>query len=472
MANGLNINNNFYNDYALPVLMGAKTAQNLYRKTSISALAKDLILQYPVLISGDIDFDTAITISKALELQYASLQVLVLSADTAFGVDPMKNAGVRDMLSRYHSNSDTPDMINYAGNLFYNVSTGLQTITEDVSPDATFKITKATESSRGCDKAVVDSLWEKTENQIERSVLNDLYSPGKALVKTVESVADAAEARVEKAMEDKNEFFEDFIENTFVGKKNADGTFDRYGSKYGPKPYDPNVRDAKSGKPLPGPGVSKLVVDFPKEYSKLEPTMIEMEFFVANGDHSRTQKAIIGVSAMPRMVPSAAMRTNVIKSFQHTHNGLKFIQYTRGERKVVKDFIFNVTNIKEDALAKSKYDKWFAALRKRKMNSKIFKGGNANINPLATLVLTKNDVAMIKQASGFDISDERTAIKLMDSLYLLCLVIVDTDTETVSTLLDGQNYFLETTIKSLKKGNKDGNVDIANIRETLKLLGR
>ena len=106
------------------------------------------------------------------------------------------------------------------------------------------------------------------------------------------------------------------------------------------------------------------------------------------------------------------------------------------------------------------------------MNSKIFKGGNANINPLATLVLTKNDVAMIKQASGFDISDERTAIKLMDSLYLLCLVIVDTDTETVSTLLDGQNYFLETTIKSLKKGNKDGNVDIANIRETLKLLGR
>ena len=44
MANGLNINNNFYNDYALPVLMGAKTAQNLYRKTSISALAKDLIL--------------------------------------------------------------------------------------------------------------------------------------------------------------------------------------------------------------------------------------------------------------------------------------------------------------------------------------------------------------------------------------------------------------------------------------------
>ena len=123
-------------------------------------------------------------------------------------------------------------------------------------------------------------------------------------------------------------------------------------------------------------------------------------------------------------------------------------------------------------MAKSRYDKWFAALRKRKRNAKAFRGSRNTINPLTSIILTKNDVALIKQTSGFDLLDEENATKLMDSLYLLCFMVVDTDTGLVSSLLDGQRYFTETTINSLKKSNKDKSNDLTNVREMLKLLGR
>jgi hypothetical protein len=221
-----------------------------------------------------------------------------------------------------------------------------------------------------------------------------------------------------------------------------------------------------------GASVSKDWKDVTKEFTKLEPTMIELEFFVRNGDNSGIRRAVIGISAMPRSIPSDVMRANIIKAMQHDNTGFKFIAWTRGEQKVVKDFIFNVSHIKEDAMAKSKYDKWFAALRKRKRNSKAFKGSRMAINPLTSLVITKNDAALIRQTSGFDLTNETTAIKLMDSLYLLCFMIVDTDTGLVSTLLDGQQYFTETTIQHLEKASKSKDNDLTNLREMLKLLGR
>ena len=203
-----------FNDDIRPILMGAKNAQGLYRKNSVSALAKDLILQYPVLISADIDYDTAVIISKALELQFASLQVLVLSADTAFGVDPMKNAGVRDLLSKYHSNSDTPNLINYAGNLIYNAGHVLGTLVEsaDITEETNVRLKKVTEQEQTHSDEFLNSLWVRANEEIESSTLNELYSPANAILQIVTEAANAAEYSVAKATEDLDDL-EDYIES-------------------------------------------------------------------------------------------------------------------------------------------------------------------------------------------------------------------------------------------------------------------
>jgi hypothetical protein len=550
--------------------MGAKTAQSYYRKNSVSALARDLILEYPVLISADIPYDQAIILSKALELQYASLQIMVLSADTAFGVDPMSNAGVRDLISKYHSNNDTPNMVNYAGNMIYTVGSTLSLLAESVDENAEIKLKNVNVIEKAHSQEFLESLWDTPLAAVETSTLNDLYNPSNALIGTVSAVADnleyAAEAKriTFKSRKQKDTTFDDPTDDDATklakmmyasgafnnsnnknnkGKNQSDG-WDALTAPQGKSSFkidpktgdvslipsknnaktwtssksvsnnnnnsnasdsdttvgdrnydapDPNVvekmaaltspagsfdpRKLGDGKRYIGdkqltPNGARMLKDFSRDYSKLEPTMLELEFFVVNGDNSGMRKAVIGVSTMPRAIPADVMRANLIKALQHDNTGFKFIAWTRGEQKIVRDFMFNVTNIKEDAMAKNRYDKWFAALRKRKRNAKAFKGSRMAINPLTSVIITKNDAALIKQTSGYDLMDEAVATKLMDSLYLLCFMVVDTDTGMVSTLLDGQRYYTETTVKHLEKSNKDKGNDLTNVREMLKLLGR
>ncbi len=443
-----------FNEGIKPILMGAKTAQSYYRKTSVSALAKDLVLQYPVLISADIPYENEIIIAKALELQYAAFQIMVLSADTAFGVDPSQTAGVRDLLSRYHSNSDTPNMVDYAGNMIYKAGSIVSAIGSLESAEISLK--SATPIERGHDDEFLESLWETPLDAVESTTLNEMYNPVNALINTISELSNNLEMTTATESDDALSTIANIPATTFNARKLGD-TSDK--GRY--------ANDLKTA-----PKAANTLKDLSKDFTKLEPTMIELEFFVRNGDDSQMRRAVIGVAAAPRSIPSDIMRANIIKALQHDNTGFKFVSWTRGEQKVVKDFIFNVSNIKEDAMAKSKYDKWFAALRKRKRNSKAFKGGKTTINPLTSIVLTKNDVALIKQTSGFDLLDEHVAAKLMDSLYLLCLMVVDTDTDLVSTLLDGNQYYTETTIEHLKKANKSKDNDLTNVREMLKLLGR
>ena len=84
---------NYMDDYSdsllsagKPFLQGARLISNMTSKRSITALSKDLIMQFPVLMSAGIDQDSAVTIAKALERMYASMYLTVWTADSAFGV--------------------------------------------------------------------------------------------------------------------------------------------------------------------------------------------------------------------------------------------------------------------------------------------------------------------------------------------------------------------------------------------------
>lgn len=511
-----NVNLNNFKEKADPILLGARTAQSVYRKNSISALAKDLIMQYPVIMSADISTENALVVTKGLERQFACLQMLVFSADTAFGVDPGKNAGVRDLISKYHSNSDTPDMINYAGNVISNLGTISKHLDglESASDDSCIKIKSAKTVDMAVDKDVLDTMWSRPNDGLTMESVNSLYEPHNAVIDTIGTIADAVESKASAATEDFTSFAKAVND---IGKdlnKQNPTTFDYNKTKRTTRETQQKVvyKDENgkvlagfdnNGKPIynnirrktpqtidvKGKEITTDIyqrqgkindtarmLKIEKEYTALEPTILEVEFYIAQGENSRIQKALIGVSAMPRVIPSDVLRANVIKAVQQSHKGFNFIQYTRGERKLVKDFIFNISNIKDNALAKSKYDKWFAALKKRKNNAKAFNTGNYGqsgvINPLATIVLSSNDVTAIKTTANIDLSNPSQAIKLMDSLYLLCLVIVDENAGTISTLLDGQKDFMDTTMAAMSKSNKDKSLNYANPKELLGLLGR
>ena len=162
---------NYMDDYSdsllsagKPFLQGARLISNMTSKRSITALSKDLIMQFPVLMSAGIDQDSAVTIAKALERMYASMYLTVWTADSAFGVDASLN-GVRDFVKRYHNNDDIPDMITYGGNILTLTDQlmGLESakiICEDVNMPAT----------------EVARLWDNTSDQLNLKSINDLYN--------------------------------------------------------------------------------------------------------------------------------------------------------------------------------------------------------------------------------------------------------------------------------------------------------
>ena len=62
--------------------------------------------------------------------------------------------------------------------------------------------------------------------------------------------------------------------------------------------------------------------------------------------------------------------------------------------------------------------------------------------PNATLVITSEEVGIIRDKSGFDLNDEKIALKLINEMFLMTLIIVDDSSETIKVLYSdaGQSY--------------------------------
>lgn len=535
MANGIdsinsvnfNIGSGSLAEGTKPALTAIRTVQGLTKKNSLSAMVKDLIMQYPMYIDGDIDTDTMAVIAKANEKQFAALQLALWSADTAFGIDPTSNGGVRDFIKKYHNNSDTPDLVSYTGNLVRNIS-NFRGAKESVdSSHVEVELTSIRELNDHLTKEALESLWETVEDRITIESVNDLYLPAKVIVKKMDEIASAMEASNKKnkfKKSDKGKNFKSYMSKNVRYDKDNDRYYDGKRNMYftadsntddkttsasnSPDPkmndantkqtdtkksedffddFHKNMKNVESKNSTPKPFLGKTqdkmesygkslnnakFVNADKKLTALEPTLLEVEFFVRNpGGGSMIKKAIIGVKVMPRIIPSGPMAANVIYAIQGSHKAFQFVKWTRGETKFIRDIIFNISQIKNDAITKDRFQKYFGAMRKRKNNFRTFKFGDSTVNPFTTIVLSMNTVERIKQTAGYDLTDPNVAKKFMNTLFLLGFQIVDTNTGVVSTMLDDWNYFTDSTIDSLRDDNKrDADKDM--MRELLRLTGR
>ena len=534
-----NIGNGSLAQATKPALKSIRSIQGLTKKNSISAMVKDLIMQYPLYIDGDIDSETMAIIAKADEKQYASLQLALWSADTAFGVDPTSDGGVRDFVKKYHSNSDTPDLVSYTGSLVKNISNFRGEYSANESTGVEVELTSVKQINDHLSKEAAEAMWETIEDRITIESVNDFYLPAKAIVKKMNELSSAMEASNRKTFKiNKNKIDSGKNNNSYMNKyvtydKDKDQYYDSKRKVYFSAQSDTNTTDntsttkdtEKNAKPVDvgsnvetkadtkskksdgdffddfqknvdkvngtsGKGSNyfgktqahmkenygtslnnaKMVTD--KKLTALEPTLLEVEFFVRNpGGGGFVKKAIIGVKVMPRIIPSNPMAANIINALQGSHKAFQFVKWTRGETKLVRDMIFNISQIKQDAITKDRFQKYFGAMRKRKNSFKTFKFGDYTVNPFTTIVLSMGTVERIKQTAGYDLTDPAIAKKLISNLFLLGVQIVDTNTGIVSTILDDWNYYTDSTIDSLRDDAKR-EADKNMMRELLRLTGR
>jgi hypothetical protein len=122
---------------------------------------------------------------------------------------------------------------------------------------------------------------------------------------------------------------------------------------------------------------------------------------------------------------------------------MRLIQWTTGEIKFMKDFVLDLDNTKFQATTDKKSVKWWRHLEARRNASKI-RGfmGQTGFVPNATIVLSKDDVSIIKARSGIDLlNNTRHAAKLCDKFFLMHICIVDETDDTISLFnMDSKNW--------------------------------
>lgn len=461
-------------DKARAVLSSYRVIKGFSGKTSISALSKDLIMQFPVLISSDIQTDDIITIAKALEQMYATMFIAVWTADAAFGVNDKNMHGVRDFVRRYHNNSDIPNVITYGGDLldltdkFFAGEAALQSVR--ISPES------------GMAPEEVAQLWVTTESQLSLESINDLYLPEKASREKINRIASAMEGPFTSMGTGDSYDFYDIAQH--VSRQSVDPEAGDW--RKSPRGVTSETRVAKS--------VNRAGVVKNDKLTALEPTLIDVNFLMygpgagqaihntKKGKNGKSidkttpvtlceRHAVVGVKTMLRLIPPQLMVPNVISSLQDQSMAFKFVKWTKGEYKLARDLIFNVSQIKSDASPSNVAEAWFAALRKRKRAAQTFRFSETGINPFATLVVTSDEVDAIKETSGYDLMKPDIFKSLMSNLFLLGFMVVNTNSGLVYSVFDGYNDFSTVTLKSLKPSKKEAD-STQMLREMRQLMGR
>ena len=384
---------------------------------NIAFAAKGLTAVFPVIVTEATPIDQAVMISKAVERKaVAMLQML-------FAANQITNArNAYDYLNKFHNNIDDSldwstanidDVINASNDLDdilensnikniveINIKRGIEAIQEDIKMN--------------CNYYLSENINPKSvNNYIVRNVLND--------IQVIEEVSfpEGQRQRV---------------------PSNLKASYDALNKSV----LKSDIEKANEAVP------SLMIINFrvKSKYSNPDPTI---------------NTAVIGVKAMIHYVSSEDMINKVMLKNSDKNGLFNFIRATTREISFFKDFLFAVDRAKVDALSKtgkgSSSNIWKLlelraneAKRKKSLLSK-----NASCSAIATIVVTKAEVELIKKYHRIDISKAGTLKSIMRGYSIMCAAIIDDAVEKVDFLWDDGSQGFETySFSSLEREESSG----------------
>ena len=478
-----------------------KVIKKTKNNRSVTRLAKESIMQFPLVFSDNLPIEKAHIIVKGLESMLAAQVAIHLS--THNDIDLEEYDGIGGYLQKFTNTNAIPDTLNYSQNALSVI--GVESVTMVSEPPV-----GVFEPS-----AVLECLLD-AEDVVNKKSINDLYQPYKETVRVLESaIVKHHEQRValEASFEDRLDKYvqnamksSDFNNkaniNAAVSQKNqylaglrsdmvpdikynrqtysydtvkkmvttgfdVDGTTKLADSEikllkrklqYADDEYEKALKGAKykeaATKVVSVPGSGTAKVSYPKE-AFLEPTMVECEFLLHGNKEGRVlQKASFGVKVMPRVIPTGSMINNLATTLTSSNSVFQFIKWRTGEQKFAKDLVLGLNSAKADAKAMKSADKVFASLRSLRRRSKIGNFTGKAIPVTTTFIITSLEAEMIRQQTGYDLYDEQNASIILDKLHCLGFGIYNTETERLDILFDAYSDYMSMTLASMNKALK------------------
>ena len=391
-----------------------KVVAKFVSNTSITKLAKDSIFQFPVIISSSIDNDQIFVMAKALERNYASMLLSVISMSSY--IDLTKYGKVNYLvkyLKKFHSNSDIGSEILPVGESITIESANI------IDDDKIFAVDMP---------SLCDSVYEACD----MTSINDIYRPFK---RTTRILQDAMEARTIT------------VGNTKL--ENADEI-----AKLNEEKYIDNGKVLRRGAEK-----GRNEITNSSYMTDMTPTMINVSFVAdatGKGD-TWTQNVTIGVKSMVRMAKSGVVINNMVDAFKDRAL-FTWIKWTNGEINAA-ELLFGVSKALQDGYAAGKKDNWMKRLKGRKHMQGINKLIGRQLLPNASVIITESEAFAIQQDCGVDPHNPADATKMMDKYFMLAFGIYDTESKLLDIIYDGESQFSSYSIRELvAKNKKDTNL--------------
>ena len=486
----------------------------LKNRKSISRESSRGVFQFTALTSPSLPLETTTMINKALERNYTSFVVIMTSIDNV-----TDDASIKDYLGKIHQNPNfnliTSESCTFS--IFPSSMNDQRILMEDSSIGGEDFINEYLNSRDDESYVLVkyDKLSEACK-QKANGILNQLKDEGKKICKTKncitvinESTKDWSQIFFVNDSQNKLYCLESsmrvFNERTDVqgainkiSKDNVsllenyvpDLNMDILNRMYTPKNYNtvneqlklseadmvsaikPDEFSVSNNVYSDDDSVLKSVLtdNDVKKANELAPTLLHLKtYFRDNENGLHPVDYVIGIKVVTHKISSESMINNIVKARKSGKAFFNVMKLTSGEMDFFKDFVFALNRIKGDVKSKFKDDPWWSALRAKKKISRILSTFHLpqQLVPNATIVISIDEAHIIKTEHGIDLMNITVIKDIMNKLFLLGFVIVDTSTEIAYFMFDGRNSYEEYSFAALERENTNGTREIKNIMQVL-----
>lgn len=233
-----------------------------------------------------------------------------------------------------------------------------------------------------------------------------------------------------------------------------------------------------------------------KKLNTMKPLMMNASFNVRadNGQISQAINYVVAVKTFNRIIDADTLPEVVEYPLKEMNKIARKAKWRAGELKFFRDIIFKVKQKKQTAVdSRDSKRKWYrrlyelAHLTGDAPTKAVIKGKNVawsvvksqieqdfdyGIIPNASLIISASDVSNVKAKTGIDLLKGSSAKKFCKELFLIALVVIDTDAESIKILMpDNHDDYEVHSLASVNKQLAELSTAGSKTRDIFKLLG-
>lgn len=233
-----------------------------------------------------------------------------------------------------------------------------------------------------------------------------------------------------------------------------------------------------------------------KKLNTMKPLMMNVQFNIQdkNGTISAPINYVVAVKTFNRIIDADTLPEVVEYPLKEMNKVARKAKWRAGELKFFRDIVFKVKQKKQTAVdSRDPKRKWYrrlyelahmsgdaptkAAIKGKNITWSVVKSQieddfDYGVIPNASLIISNNDVINIKSKTGLDLLNGGTATKFCKELFLISLVVIDTDAESIKILLpDNHDDYEVHSLASVNKQLAELSTAGSKTRDIFKLLG-